>query len=229
MKQTCDLCGQKIPELAGYHTPDGNYCPTCIDKFPFCTGCESPVMSDDKTLTMVVARQYPKETRFWCRDCIREKTKTCERCGTIYGNPNANGKTLTDADGKEIYVCTSCLDALDCCEHCGVQLTLANLAHVDDDGNSYCYNCFHAMFHCQRCDGLSNIDTITWDTNVVTVGRGTDLARTLWCHDCIKYRTKTCVKCGVRYGSPDFTGRETTNTTGEVVFICNKCIERRER
>lgn len=152
----CDCCGCEIE--AGeetYETADGlTICKTCRDEEYFiCEDCGKlhPLYDAVEVLELHNGRTIINYICEDCQDSNSWKYKTCEDCGNVYKRDFA---TFVHGIG---WICDDCLgfgSEYDCCEGCGEWYHYDDLHYNEDNGCSYCDDCYedYALYnHVHGC------------------------------------------------------------------------------
>ena len=148
----------------------------------------------------------------YCSKCQQDDSETCDECGEHCDERYA----VRDGGGNVIYVCESCFNEYNACEHCGEYYRNDDVAFIDN-GVCICHDCLDAYYTlCDCCDEYYPTEFMYISVN----SRGYEGCV---CEYCREHYYEECHECERYVHHED--AFEVHNRDGECVTICRSCIE----
>ena len=147
----------------------------------------------------------------YCSECQRDDSEICDECGEYCDERYA----VRDSSGDVIYVCESCFNDYNACEHCGEYYRNDDMTFIDA-GACVCRNCLDAHYTlCDCCDEYYPTELMYVSVN----SRGYEGCVCEYCRD---HYYEECDECERYVHHED--AFEVHNRDGECVTICRSCL-----
>lgn len=168
-----DNCNNNSDLIKIFHDPETDK-DLCSKHYPNCQNCNEQHIIDN---------MHEKDGDYYCQNCFDQEFMTCPNCEKTIESNEYLAPTLRNRYYQKDGGCIHCCQI---CDNCG-RVTDKDSTYSDDNGGSYCENCYSDLFsNCEECNDSINRDDAIY---VEDVG---DFCRSCYnnlyekCEDCHK-------------------------------------------